>query len=128
MVVERLGLPEPLSVAEVLVMLVAAVVTAVGGEGVVKLCTEPTPVPKATPTARTVKREPREIVTQFFPLLDVAPPFERGELLRVMVPASTMQKVGLPVNEDHLTDRVYADVLVGQEGLARAIRFVSYEQ
>ena len=36
--------------------------------------------------------EPREVVTQFFPLLDVAPPFERGELLRVTVPASTMRK------------------------------------
>jgi hypothetical protein len=70
----------------------------------------------------------REVVTQFFPLLDVAPPFERGELLRVTVPASTMRKVGLPVNEDRLTEPVYADVLVGQEGLARAIRFVSYEQ
>jgi hypothetical protein len=85
---------------------------------------------------RPVRRQPieqpiqqqRETVTQFFPLLDVAPPFERGELVRVVVPASTMRKVGLPVNEDHLTDRVYADVLVGQEGLARAIRFVSYEQ
>jgi hypothetical protein len=72
--------------------------------------------------------QPRETFTQFFPLLDVAPPFERGELVRVVVPASTMRKVGLPVNQDHLTDRVYADVLVGQEGLARAIRFVSYEQ
>ncbi len=77
---------------------------------------------------RPSPRQPREVVTQFFPLLDVAPPFERGELLRVTVPASAMRKVGLPVNEDHLTDRVYADVLVGQEGLARAIRFVSYEQ
>ena len=67
-------------------------------------------------------------MTEFFPLLDVAPPFERGQLMRVTVPASTMREVGLPVNEDHLTDRVYADVLVGQEGLARAIRFVSYEQ
>jgi hypothetical protein len=69
----------------------------------------------------------REIVTEFFPLLDVAPPFERGELLRVTVPASTMRRVGLPVNQDRLGDRIYADVLVGQEGLARAIRFVSYE-
>ena len=88
----------------------------------------PMPVQEVTPQARQVKRQPREVVTQFFPLLDVAPPFERGELLRVTVPASTMRSVGLPVNEDHLTDRVYADVLVGQEGLARAIRFVSYEQ
>jgi len=88
----------------------------------------PVPMPKVTPKTRPVKRQPHEILTQFFPLLDVAPPFERGELLRVTVPASAMRTVGLPVNEDHLTDRVYADVLVGQEGLARAIRFVSYEQ
>ena len=91
----------------------------------------PVPMPKALPKARSVKRrpsqQPREIVTQFFPLMDAAPPFERGELLRVTVPASTMRSVGLPVNEERLGDRVYADVLVGQEGLARAIRFVSYE-
>ena len=92
-------------------------------------------IPPASVPASQVRRitpksdpQPREVVTEFFPLLDVAPPFERGELLRVTVPASTMRKVGLPVNENRLTDRVYADVLVGNEGLARAIRFVSYEQ
>jgi hypothetical protein len=88
----------------------------------------PAPVPKPVRPARARVRQPREIVTEFFPLLDVAPPFERGELLRVTVPASTMRRVGLPVNENRLEERVYADVLVGQEGLARAIRFVSYEQ
>ena len=96
---------------------------------------QPVEIPTASVPARQVRRivpksdpQPREIVTEFFPLLDVAPPFERGELLRVTVPASTMRKVGLPVNEDRLSEPVYADVLVGQEGLARAIRFVSYEQ
>ncbi len=87
------------------------------------------PAPKPVSKGRVAsKAQPREVVTDFFPLLDVAPPFERGELLRVVVPASTMRRVGLPVNPDRLGDRVYADVLVGQEGLARAIRFVSYEQ
>lgn len=94
----------------------------------VAVAVAPAPVEKPAAKARAVKRQPREVVTQFFPLLDVAPPFERGELLRVTVPASTMQRVGLPVNENRLGDRVLADVLVGQEGLARAIRFVSYEQ
>ncbi len=61
-------------------------------------------------------------------MLDVQPPFERGELVRVVVPAETMRSVGLPVREDHLTDMVQADVLVGQEGLARAIRFVGFEK
>ena len=90
------------------------------------------PAPKVVSKARRVeepvKKQPREVVTDFFPLLDAPPPFEGGELLRVVVPASTMRRVGLPVNPDRLGDRVYADVLVGQEGLARAIRFVSYEQ
>ncbi len=90
----------------------------------------PEPAPKVLSKVRPapVRTQPREVVTDFFPLLDVAPPFERGELLRVVVPASTMRRVGLPVNPDRLADPVYADVLVGQEGLARAIRFVSYEQ
>ena len=88
----------------------------------------PAPVRKARPVERPANLQPREIVTEFFPLMDGAPPFERGELLRVTVPMSTMRKVGLPVNENRLGDKVYADVLVGQEGLARAIRFVSYEQ
>jgi hypothetical protein len=80
------------------------------------------------PARRTPRAVRREIVTDFFPLVDYAPPFERGELVRVSLPASAMRTVGLPVREDRLGDRVQADVLVGQEGLARAIRFVSYSQ
>ena len=71
---------------------------------------------------------PHEVVTQFFPLMDAPPPFERGELVRVTLPASAMLSVGMPVPEEHLNDRVQADVLIGQEGFARAIRFVSYER
>jgi hypothetical protein len=111
--------PKPVAPAPAVRQLVAAAPEPVG----IAAAPAPKPVRAVRP-----KPQPHEIVTQFFPLLDVAPPFERGELLRVMVPASTMRKVGLPVNEDRLTDPVYADVLVGQEGLARAIRFVSYEQ
>src|SRR5437868_5303465 len=68
-----------------------------------------------------------EVVTDFFPLLDPAPPFQRGRLLRVEVPASAMRMVGLPVHAEHLLDPIQADVLVGEEGLPRAIRFVKFE-
>ena len=71
---------------------------------------------------------PREVVTEFYPLMDVAPPFEGGEILRVNLAAGAMRAVGLPVDEDRVMDRVQADVLVGQEGLARAIRFVKVVQ
>jgi hypothetical protein len=87
------------------------------------------PAPRLeTPKAVRTKAQPREVVTQFFPLMEDPPPFERGEILRVNLPASAMRGVGLPVSEDRLTDTVQADVLVGQEGLARAIRFVRFER
>jgi hypothetical protein len=74
------------------------------------------------------KPPPHEVVTEFYPLMEDPPPFERGELLRVSLPAVAMRGVGLPVNEDRLAETVQADVLVGQEGLARAIRFVKFER
>ena len=83
--------------------------------------------PKRSPQ-RVRPQAPREVVTEFFPLVDYAPPFERGELVRMRVPASAMRAVGLPVREDRLSDPVQAEVLVGQEGMARAIRFVGYSQ
>ena len=68
-----------------------------------------------------------QTLTDFIPLMNPEPPFERGEILRVNLPASAMQMVGLPVQEDRAMERVNADVLVGEEGLPRAIRFVSFE-
>jgi hypothetical protein len=95
--------------------------------------------PPAPPTPKPVRRvkhvakkapepPPQEIATEFFPLMDTPPPFERGELVRVIVPASTMRTVGLPIAPERWNDRVQADVLVGEEGMARAIRFVSFTQ
>jgi hypothetical protein len=87
----------------------------------------PEPVtPEPPPPVRT-KPAPREVTTKFYPLMELAPPFERGELVRMTLPASTMRDVGLFVNASHMDDPVQADVLIGQEGLARAIRFVSYQ-
>jgi len=77
----------------------------------------------ALPQAEAV----HEVVTDFYPLVNPAPPFERGRLLRVELPASAMRMVGLPVHAEHLSDPVQADVLVGEEGLPRAIRFVKFE-
>jgi hypothetical protein len=71
--------------------------------------------------------QPREIATEFYPLVE-GMPFDRGEIFRVELPAIAMRRVGLPVSEDHLADRVQADVLVGEEGLARAVRFVRLER
>jgi hypothetical protein len=78
-------------------------------------------------TALPQPPQPREVVTDFFPLMNPEPSFERGQILRVQLPAAAMQTVGLPVREEHLGDLVQADVLVGEEGIPRAIRFVRFD-
>ena len=94
----------------------------------VAVVTPQVPVVPEVAKPSVVHRKPRpsqEVVTEFYPLMEDPPPFERGELLRVSLPAAAMRSVGVPVSEDRLTETVQADVLVGQEGLARAIRFVN---
>jgi hypothetical protein len=76
---------------------------------------------------RAPRPQAREIVTEFFPLIDAPPPMGHGELFRVTVSAAAMRTVGLPVSEDRLADPVQADVLVSEDGLATAIRFVKNE-
>ena len=87
----------------------------------------PVKTPAASKMPRARKPQPREIVTEFFPLMEAPPPMDRGEVFRVTVPAAAMRTVGLPVAEDRLSDRVQADVLVSEDGLATAIRFVRNE-
>lgn len=94
----------------------------------ISIVTPPVPALPAVGESALVNRTrkpPQEIVTEFYPLMEDPMPFERGELLRVSLPAAAMRSVGVPVSEDRLTEMVQADVLVGQEGLARAIRFVN---
>jgi len=83
--------------------------------------------PRPVQIRRAAAPQTHEVYTDFYPLIDLAPPLERGELVRVTVPASAMRQVGMLVMASHLDDPVEADVLIGQDGLARAIRFVTYQ-
>lgn len=66
-----------------------------------------------------------ERVTDFIPLAGApAPPLESGQLVRVQLPRSALASLGLPVNVERANEPVKADVLLGNDGLARAIRFV----
>jgi hypothetical protein len=67
-----------------------------------------------------------EIVTDFMPLTYGAAlsPNEGGQLVRVELPRSALASLGLPMNVERADERVKADVLLGHDGLARAIRFV----
>jgi hypothetical protein len=67
-----------------------------------------------------------EVATHFMPLGYAGPINlqDGGQLVRVELPRSAMWSMGLPVNMDRYGERVKADVLLGADGLARAIRFV----
>ncbi len=90
----------------------------------------PAPEPSAIVAARPARPKPartavkREIVTNFIPVMVDPDPFERGRLVRVKLPRSALTAFGLSLNEERSDERIQADVLVGEDGLARAIRFV----
>jgi len=68
----------------------------------------------------------REIATDFIPLsyMNVVSLQDGGQIVRVELPRSALFKFGLPVNMDRYNEKVKADVLLGVDGLAHAIRFV----
>lgn len=67
-----------------------------------------------------------EIATDFFPLVnrESLAQLDSAQLVRVELPRTALMSFGLPVDMDRTGERVKADVVVGQDGLARAIRFV----
>ena len=67
-----------------------------------------------------------EVTTEFMPLGDVsvANLQEGAQVVRVEMPRYAMARFGLPVNMERYDEKVKADVWVGADGLARAIRFV----
>jgi hypothetical protein len=50
-------------------------------------------------------------------------PHERAELVHVSVPATALAQWGLPITDFNPSQRVDADVVIGEDGLARAVRF-----
>ncbi|HKY27319.1 MAG TPA: hypothetical protein VJM12_05160 [Pyrinomonadaceae bacterium] len=76
--------------------------------------------------ARHKKRYVREVVTEFYPLMESADldSLEVFQMVRVELPGSALRAAGLPVAPELLNEPVTADVMLGYDGLARAIRFV----
>ena len=67
----------------------------------------------------------KEVATDFIPVMYGTTGVEPGsQIVRVELPRSAMASFGLPVNMDRADQRVKADVLLGVDGLAHAIRFV----
>jgi hypothetical protein len=67
-----------------------------------------------------------EYATDFFSLAydNDQNPMQRGQVIRVQMPRSALITFGFPVNIERADTTVKADLLVGEDGMARAIRFV----
>jgi hypothetical protein len=93
---------------------------------------KPAPIPvkraarRAPAPPKAAAPEPEEIVTDFIPLTHPAlwQAGEGGQILRVRLPRTSLASFGLPMNADLALEPVRADVIVGQGGVVRAIRFV----
>ena len=67
-----------------------------------------------------------EVATDFLPLtfVDDSTAQESGHVVRVKVSRSALIAFGMPMNMDRAGELITADVVIGNDGLARAIRFV----
>ena len=88
----------------------------------------PKPIRRPTrkaPETQMANHASNEIATDFMPLGDANALTlqDGGQIIRVKLPRSTLIRFGFPVNMDR-NENVKADVIVGVDGLARAIRFV----
>jgi hypothetical protein len=66
--------------------------------------------------------DPAEVASEIFPLMYSNVPVTNGQTIRLELPQATLASFGLKADDAGGT--VLADVLIGQDGLARAVRFV----
>jgi len=104
---------------------------------------QPTRSDKTNRAARDQRRRPRsvlnpemarstsrpsaaETVTDFIPLTAIADAtaMRSGTVVRVEVPRASLIAMGLPLHVERASETVKADIVVGDDGLARAIRLV----
>lgn len=83
-------------------------------------------VTRNSPQTQMANHVQNEIATDFMPVGDMNPASlqDGGQIVRVKLRRSALVRFGIPVNMDRYNENVKADVLVGVDGLARAIRFV----
>jgi hypothetical protein len=84
------------------------------------------PAIEPSPRAAAVPVGDAEVATAFYPLAYGTVPVSRGSIVRVEVSPAAFAALGVePLDASRSPrDVVLADVLVGEDGLARAVRFV----
>ncbi len=68
----------------------------------------------------------QEIATDFLPLTydDTDQAMESGQVIRVQIPRTALASFGLPIIPERANEKVKADLLLADDGSARAIRFI----
>ena len=87
----------------------------------------PAPPARPRPARRgpSAMAQPRNLEFVALPGASALPDFESGRIVRVVVPVTTLPAYGLDLVPDARPDSVEAELLVGQDGLARAIRLAA---
>jgi hypothetical protein len=88
------------------------------------------PTPRARAGAAATRRgpAPRPIEFLAIPTAIGLPPMESARIVRTELPVSALPTYGLAIVPDAARTAVQADLLIGQDGLARGIRLVSARQ
>jgi hypothetical protein len=89
----------------------------------VRVAAKPAPAPKRKRrTARPADPEPQFVR---IPYSEPLAPYERAEIVRVEMPVSALAAAGLRVATADTAARAQADLVIGEDGLAHAVRVIS---
>ncbi|MGH9470887.1 MAG: hypothetical protein ACRD1N_11175 [Terriglobia bacterium] len=85
----------------------------------------PAAVTSPSPAVEAESVQPEDL-SSFLPLpsAEGAPPVTEEQVIRVSVPAAALSDIGLPVSAQQSSQYVTADIVLGDDGIARAIRIV----
>ncbi|MCD9189084.1 MAG: hypothetical protein LUM44_21890 [Pyrinomonadaceae bacterium] len=76
------------------------------------------------PKAETVKDEVKTETKTDFIALSYSSATDSGQIVRVKVPSSMMVSLGVTTESEQQSNLVNAEVVIGDDGMARAIRFI----
>ena len=80
----------------------------------------------ANAASRAERTANDRVETEFIPFMAAGHQFpsEQRQFVRVKLPRSALQVFGLPMNMERAREPVQADVMLGEDGRALAVRFV----
>jgi hypothetical protein len=85
---------------------------------------KPAPAPAVVAALAVAPVAEEDADSGFYPLpeAEALPAVENAMVVRVQLPVSSLQLMGVPVSEERADASVQAELLLGQDGLARAVR------